>query len=309
MRALQSNLSNPDSSESLQDRDLKPPEDDVVVSGSAGHNPDVVDMEVETSSEAGWSVRDNPIASDESFRADSSDDEVEEGGRGVYDAFAFPRKVSSADGVSPKEIHMETSPIYRKTRSVDNVSALESEKREHLGVSRKETLKGARLVNIFGGSKATNETCSSCGLESEKPSVCRMRVPSRAGKEMEFETGKSICSRSGLPSLLQEDDSKRKRLCSACWGGSEGSMAGESAEEGDIDSLLRTSVDKKGGNWWEQGIGHLLVVRFVKRNWRSFCWYSEIVLGGSLCVVLALPLAMAVAKALSAPRDYTLVPT
>lgn len=95
-----SSLSNPESlNGSLFEQDMKLSQDDVPRSCNA----DAAELDPETSSEAGWSVRDNPIASEESYRSDSSEEEMDHRRKG--DDFPRLRKVSSLDG-SPREIHM-----------------------------------------------------------------------------------------------------------------------------------------------------------------------------------------------------------
>jgi len=93
---------------------MKLSKDDVVRS----INADATELDAETSSEAGWSVRDNPMASEESYSSDSSDEDMDHRSKG--EDFPRLRKVGSVDS-SPREIHM-IIPELKSRRSFDDPS-------------------------------------------------------------------------------------------------------------------------------------------------------------------------------------------
>jgi len=280
----------------------------VVSCGLTPQNSDLVDMDLETSSEAGWSVRDNPIASDESFQAESSDDEeLEERRSGLRESFVNPLKeVTTTDNVSPREIHMVSLNHRKSQQDVDQAAALDFSSLSKGHSSR------ATPSSSSGESDVYCQTCSTCAYNNSQqtPPWCRSRAPNRAVKEFKYEAGKPLSS--GLSSLLHEDEVKKYGLCCSCSAAVEGSVIGNFAEEEEVDSLINTSSAKKQQqNGWHHcgGLGQYSPIQLVTRNWKKVCWYAEVVLGSSLCVVIAIPLAMAIARALNDPRDYQLVPT
>lgn len=287
---------------------MKLSQDNVVSCGLTPQNSDLVDMDLETSSEAGWSVRDNPIASDESFQAESSDDEeLEERRSGLRESFVNPLKeVTTTDDVSPREIHMVSLNRRKSQQDVDQAAALDFSSLSKGHSSR------ATPSSSSGGSDIYCQTCSTCAYNNSQqtPPWCRSRAPNRAVKEFKYEAGKPLSS--GLSSLLHEDEVKKYGLCCSCSAAVEGSVIGNFAEEEEVDSLIDTSSAKKQQqNGWHHcgGLGQYSPIQLVTRNWKKVCWYAEVVLGSSLCVVIAIPLAMAIARALNDPRDYQLVPT
>lgn len=285
---------------------MKLSQDNAVSCGLTPQNSDVVDMDVETSSEAGWSVRDNPIASDESFQAESSEDEeLEERRSGLRESLVNPLKeVTTTDDISPREIHM-VSVNQRKSQDVDQAAAL--------GFSSFSKGHSSRATpsSSSGGSDIYGQTCSTCAYNNSQQTSpwCRSRAPNRAVKELKYEAGKLLSC--GLSSLLHEDEVKNCGLCCSCSAAVEGSVIGNFAEEEEVDSLINTPSAKKQQNGWHHcgGLGQYLPIQLVTRNWKKVCWYAEVVLGSSLCVVIAIPLAMAIARALNNTQDCQLIPT
>jgi hypothetical protein len=99
----------------------------------------------------------------------------------------------------------------------------------------------------------------------------------------------------GLPRFGQHDYT--------CSHGSIATGMGDYLED-EIGSPTEIPVQKF--NW---GQGNAAMIHTLEKMWRKLCWYAEITLGGSLCVVLSLPVALAVVKALTLPQDDALVPT
>lgn len=233
-----SNLSIPESrGSSMLEQDMKLSHDELSPSGMLVNLADA-----ETASETGWSVRDNPIASEESYGAESSDEETDN-----------RRCRHGASESSPREIRM-ISPS-KPLRPID------------------------RGAHPDHSDAEADHPCPSCHVLAEQ--TCRVRTP--AAKDLN--AGKSP---SGLSSLLHENEMNPESpsLCEL----SE-TKCSEACEEADLDS--RRSL-----------------MTTVTHNWKKLCWYTETALGGSLCLVVALPLAMLVAKALNGSGgEYHLVPT
>jgi hypothetical protein len=169
--------------------------------------------DAETASETGWSVRDNPIASEESYRVESSDEEC----------------------CSPREIRM---------------------------ISPSKPLRASDR-----GANPDHEPDHAC------PSKLRVRT------DMDDDAP------SGLSSLLHEDERNPSEPIKC-------------SEPSDQDAASEPPS--------RQG-----AVSRVTRNWKKLCGFTEFALGGSLCVVIALPLAMLIVKALNGSRGEFchLVPT
>ena len=229
---------------SVPEQDMKViSQDDPVLPGRMSTVGDAGELDAETSSDAGWSVRDNPIASEESYRAESLDEEF------GYEA-NFPKPPLNVGSASPREIRM-ISPVSKPARSFE--------------VHEEDD----------------QQTFTSCRLRTPCPAVTSMQPPS------------------GLPSLLHTDDSMKYEdssdLCSSC------ACQSKSVEEKVPDPTKEA----------ERGSEHCLV-RMVSQNWKRICVCTETALGGSLCLVIALPLAMIVAKAVNchgSRSEYHLVPT
>lgn len=311
MLALQTSQPSPNLRDGAWDRGMRLSQDDAVPSSRMmmAHVP-LADMDLETSSETGWSVRDNPIASEESFRAGSSDDECQpydhRSRGGVYEAFAYPRKVTSADGVSPREIHI-VSPFCGKTDNESSSTADDCNGNKHVTSNRR----------VQESDLLSDQThCPTCLVDEPKPRVWTQA--SSAAKDSTSEAGRKPGSdNGGLSNLLHSDELKEIGLfCGDC--GSEASDGGGSVtevelsaddDEEETDSFRKPVAERSRRRWWQRGLTQFLFVRLMKRNWRRWSWYVEVFLGGSLCVALALPLAMVIARAITPPREIYLVPT
>ncbi|OAE28341.1 hypothetical protein AXG93_2490s1320 [Marchantia polymorpha subsp. ruderalis] len=126
VRSLQSTLSSPDSgSGSVGDLDSK----------STGEVVDMADMDLETSSEAGWSVRDNPIASDDSFKTDSDE---EDSGRNVCKKMTAD--LSSDTSASPSDDNHVSDACERLTDSVLGLAS------ELTSVNKSSSIKDGRVI-------------------------------------------------------------------------------------------------------------------------------------------------------------------
>lgn len=119
------------------------------------NDADAAKLDAESSSKAGWSVRDNPIASEGSYRSNTSDQEFDEWHKA--DDFPRLRKLGSID-VSPRDIHM-ISPDAKVSQSVDDGATLNPTGRDcnpgvvhnpdrvcHAYVSAKQNIKSCTLL-------------------------------------------------------------------------------------------------------------------------------------------------------------------
>ncbi|KAG0565249.1 hypothetical protein KC19_8G176200 [Ceratodon purpureus] len=253
-----SSLSNPESLKgSLFEQDMKLSQDDLLRS----MNADGAEMDLETSSEAGWSVRDNPIASEESYRSDSSDEEMNH--RRYGDDFPRLRKVGSLDS-SPREIHM-IIPEPKTSRSFNDGATLDP---------------SGRARNPEAADDVAEHLCS-CVSGDRTFSISRTK------------------SGGGLSNLLHKDEIKRDGVCSAC----ACKLCVNDSSEHCRDTLGESKPDSPA----PKEIRGFQPIRMV---WRRLRWCTEAALGGSLFLVLALPLAMVLGKALNGSREYEgLLPT
>lgn len=193
-----------------------------------------VDMDVEASSEAGWSVRDNPMASDESFKSDTSDEELE-------DRFKLPLTEPTQSNASERDIHMLSQSESRLAEPEETKTHLEQ-------LNTTDILQSTLLKSNEHRLVSTLEDSKGC-LDSSTFKDCYMQAAS-----------------------------------------------------------LHT---ERRWSWWDsEGLrARYMLVRLMSRKWKTnLCWYGEIILGGTLCVVLTLPVAMALAKALNSTPEH-LVPT
>jgi len=266
MRALQSlNSCNPDSKRVSLSEDVALCQHDAAVLS-------VVDMDVEASSEAGWSVRDNPIASDESFQADTSDEELE-------DRPKLPSEGAQLQIFLPsdsRDIHM-LSPTEEARPHQQNASESNFTPRQPHKCMKYDII------------------CST--ISSDVHRSTSSEGPSHSSV-VEDEGGAHIFSG------LAKDEVKKSGLRCDCLAMSEGFIS--TRESLDKDCYRRQkSSERNRQTWWDS---RFMLVRLLSRNWKHLCWYGEIILGGTLCVVLTLPLAMALAKALNSTPEH-LVPT
>lgn len=262
--------------------------------------PRMVDMDVETSSEAGWSVRDNPIASDESFQSESSDEEELEGRLKLLSEDTELQNILSTDSRSPRDIHM-LSPVCRESRLVDIEEA-----RPHQENTYDSTLDCFPTSNVNSPIAPQADDCIKCDnicstfssdIHRSISSEVRTFIPSVDDSDID-----SLEHVSGVPAESQlQNEVRESGLCCNCQASSEGYTLMECCR-------LKSSA-KTPKRWWKsRELGRYMLLQLVSRNWNNLCWYGEILLVGTLSVVLTLPLAMALAKALTSAPDY-LVPT
>ncbi|KAG0600652.1 hypothetical protein M758_11G050900 [Ceratodon purpureus] len=173
-----SNLSIPETRGSpMLEQVMKLSQDDPLVPGMISTTTDGGVLDAETSSEAGWSVRDNPIASEESYRAESSDDEFD--GRGAYES-NYPKPSFNVGSASPRDIGMISPPSktacsFDKAATIDPISLVDSHEADE-----------------------GDQPCPSCILAEQTFTSCRMRTPCQAVKSMQPSTG--------LSSLLHQNE-------------------------------------------------------------------------------------------------------
>lgn len=269
-----SNLSIPEpGGSSILEHDMKVSQYDSLFPGTMSTR-EAGELNAETLTKAGWSVRDNPIASEEFYRAESLDEEFEVR-RGTYE-LTFLKPSLNVNSASPREIHM-ISPAAKTALFLDDGT----------------TLDPMSCGDSHEGDEG-DHPCAACVLAEQTFTSCRMRNPCPGVKSMQ--------SPSGLSSLLHEEETKCElsTLCSTCACELCESKSGNAVEEKTSDCTSSSNeVD-----WSERGLR-----RIVSQNWKKICCFTESALGGSLCLVIALPLAMILVKALNGSRDSHLVPT
>ncbi|KAG0630784.1 hypothetical protein M758_1G203300 [Ceratodon purpureus] len=288
MHALQFlNSSNPDSQWISLNQDIASCQDD-----------GTVDMDVETSSEAGWSVIDNPIASDESFHAGSSDEELEDRLKLPPDD-SLLQNILSTNCISPRDIHMlppvchESLPVHGEEAKLPQedtydftLECVPSNITTPISTQAHDCIRCDNTYSIF-----------SADIHRSISSELRTRVQIVEGSDSG--AVKHICN--GPADAQPEDEVEKNELRCNCQDSSDGYSR--------VECCKLKSSEQNPQRWWDsRSIGRFMLVRLVARDWRNLCWYGEILLGGTLCVVLTLPLAMALAKALTSPQDH-LVPT
>lgn len=275
-----------------------------------------LEMDFETSSDAGWSVRENPLASDESFHSgESSEEDPDRKSRGLYKTTSFPSKVASAD----RNIYKTSFTLHRKAWSVDGGLLHEGvqnrgvhfRNRDDIGTWRMSP-KSIRSVRSFSGVGVSDEICSATGAEPKKLFLEfeAADCPAAEARALEDEdrNGGST-SQTKLSSFSTKDESMITQQCCACNKIVIKAPVTRESTDNDENQLPETSPPaEKAKGWWDHRLGHHFVSRFIK-NWTKVRWYGEMVFVGSLCIVVALPLAMIVTKALSTSRDLSLVPT
>lgn len=247
-----SSLSNPESARgSLLEQDMKLSQDDLVRS----INADATELDAETSSEAGWSVRDNPMASEESYPSDSSDEDMDHRSQG--EDFPRLRKVGSVDS-SPREIHMIISEP-KSRRSFDDPSG-------------------------------------------------RTRKPEQAN-----DIDHIYPCANGISNLLHKDEMIQDKVCPNC--ACQHCESNATGRYQDAAGESGSPPAKEMQNQGDQGLRRFSPFRMVTRHWRTLRWCAEAALGGSLFLVLAAAVSVAVpavfvGKALNGSREYeSLVPT
>lgn len=296
-KLLYLNSSNTDSRRVSLDQEVVQCEDGV---------PDVVDMDVETSSEAGWSVRDNPIASDESFQAGISDeDEDEDRQKQPAEVIRQPQNFLSSDCNGSRDIHM-LSPVYREARSTNCTEG---------GFHQEKTTDSTfQCISNFPSSTSTEagycrnfyEDWFTCNSDSQR--IMSSETLASCSPVFKYSNVDSFgYISSELVDVQHDDKVERIGPYSNFLAVGEGTTAVES--HGRECYRLESSGRNPRSIFDSLDLGQYVIPRAsLAKTWRKFCWYGEIVLGGTLCLVVTLPLAMALAKTVTSPSNY-LVPT
>ncbi|KAG0558401.1 hypothetical protein KC19_10G025600 [Ceratodon purpureus] len=252
------------------------------------------DMDVESSSDSGWSVRDNPIASDESVTEDS-EEEMEERHTEIYETFALPRKVQSVAGLTPrrKAVSPPREQVKFLDRDDDSDHSRNPESVEH------GSLEGSILPHQISKLPGTPErspragiACTSCSESQRKRS---------AMKAQEWDLGMNVNRAAGDHLIGTRRSMLFEQEAEASSDTSQGSKS--SANDPADDAVWAGEGEPQG--WWS----NLSLVRSAKNSCSRISSIAEAVLGGSLCVVIAVPVTMVLARVLHTPQDYFLVPT
>jgi len=244
------------------------------------------DMDVESSSDSGWSVRDNPIASDESATAESSEEEIEERHTEMYETFARPRKVHNIAGVAPGEkiVSPQVKFLNRGNASGHSISP----ENDELGSLTVEDTAPCHQSPKPLGTPDAHLACSSC-TESQRERS--------AMKAQEWDLGMDV----NRAADYQRIGARRSMSFEQVETLSDISQGSKAYTIDSIDEAVWVNEDEPG---WGTSL-----VRSAKNSCSRISSIAEAVLGGSLCVVIAVPLTMLLARVLQSPQDLFLVPT
>lgn len=238
------------------------------------------DMEVESSSDSGWSVRDNPIASDESTAAESSPQNMETHDE-IHDGLALPRKIQNVAGVTPtsRAISPPTheSEIVNTSQTVQQGSLEIDDAAVHLHTSRPC---GALVVV-----PEADKVCTPCPESKHKRPALKSRE-----RGLKLEVDRTTDDRSNEQEMINST--------------SIFSQAGESCVDVPVCEKA-VWVDDVSAKLWS----NISLLNSAKRGCSKIMSIAEVVLKGSLCVVVAVPISLALATVLQTPTDYYLVPT
>lgn len=294
-----SSLSAPDLRGSLHEYDMKFSQSDAISSvRMLSNNANASELDGEASSETGWSVRDNPIASEDSYRVESSDEETTGLRREPCGSFPRLRELAwAADRCSPREIHMvfpasETPNAVEDGASLDHMNRLNS---------------SDQTCTPMTDDDAETESTPSAASGRQSFSSCKLRVSAQATEDMGSDTN--------LSSDLDHEDQKKPQPYEGKLGGHYNNGAAAAAMEEDEDEefmcrnnpAMETAAEQRRS--YEKD-GSCCVIKAVTHNWKRLCSHAESVLGGSLCFAVALPLAIMACRTLNGTRDlHHLVPT
>lgn len=237
------------------------------------------DMDVESSSDSGWSVRDNPIASDESATEESSEEEKEERHSNVSRTFTRSRKGQSVAGAT-----QAVSPPLQEVKFLDRGNTSDHSKSPENGQLGSLTVEDTGPCHQSPkppGTPDANIACSSCTESQRKRS---------AMKAQEWDLGLDV-------SRAADDQRLGARRSMSFETLSDISQGTKSYTNGSIDEAVWVNEGEPG--WCTS----------LVRSARKVTSIAEAVLGGSLCVVIAVPLTMLLARVLQSPQDPFLVPT
>ena len=254
------------------------------------------DMDVDSSSDSGWSVRDNPIASDESV-TEYSEEEMEQRHTEFHETLARPRKVQSVAGSTPRRKYV--SPPRQEMKFLDPGNDADhskiSENDQH-GSLEVESSTLSHQTPIPPGtpprSPSADIACTSCTESQRKRS---------AMKAQEWDQGMDVNSSVDDRSV----GTRRSMLFEQDAGSSMDTRHGSISSANDATEDAIWVGESEPRRWWS----HSSLVRSAKTSCLKITSIAEAVLGGSLCVVIAVPVTMVLVRMLQTPQDYLLVPT
>lgn len=243
------------------------------------------DMDVESSSDSGWSVRDNPIASDDSATEECSKEEMKEKHTELRETFTRPRKVQRA-GVAPgkKTISPQVKLLDRGNKSDRSESSVNDE----LGGSTVEDATPCYQSPKPLRTPDAVVTCLSCTESQRRRS---------AMKAQEWDLGLDV----NRAAADQGIGARRSMLFDQSRTSSDISHGSKAYTNDSIDDTVWSDEDEPG--WCTS------LVRSVKDSCSRISSVTETVLRGSLCVVIAVPLTMLLARVWLSPQDSFLMPT
>lgn len=254
------------------------------------------DMDVESSSDSGWSVRDNPVASDESV-TEESEEEMEERHTEIHETFALPRKLQSVGGLPSRRNAVSPPRQQRKFLDLDDDSdhSKVPENVEYGSPEMEASTLTHQTPNPLGTparSPGSDSACTSCTESQRKRS---------AMKAQEWDLGMDVNSTADH----HRPGTRRSVLFAQEPEASTDTSQGSKASVNDPTDAAVCATEDEPRGWWSNSS----LVRSAKTSCSRITPVAEAVLGGSLCLVIAVPVTMVLARLLQTPQDYFLVPT
>ncbi len=304
VQSLQSDLGSPLSDSNVIDQDSQPHEG---VRGWIGRLSGDADMDLETSSNEGWSVMDNPIASEENC----SEVEIERRQTSIHKAFNSSGKLSFVEGSSPQVVSpMPAVPC--KTYSLDSGLDYARQQKHEPGSCKGDDIGTNRLtpksLRRFREKIAADQhTCASC--TELRNSDVGMGIVRNSDDIISNVTTMAV-------PRSKEDEQGVGECCSTFGRASAASVMGlvtkfdEGSREQEGVSTLINLTETEKEDWWNERLHQSAIVGSARKHiMRKLSHYSEIFLSGCLVLILALLAAMVVARTLGTPADYYPVPT
>jgi hypothetical protein len=251
------------------------------------------DMDLDSSSEKDWSMHENSLHADQSLQAeDSIELELDETPRGGVEAVAFCERSHLVDDSSQK------APICQK--SLDScldhlttpVSDYQSSQKGYIGAYTHTP----DLPQTNSRESEVLEFACSSGMKVQSQSTSFGQEQGGMGIIKNSEDGKPGSPMTVMRSLPFEKASGRAREVYCC------------SQESEPLAMGSVSKSDKGT---QEGTPALREIneRSLVHDYLKLSWFVEIVLGGSVCLILALALAMTLMPVFDTNPDNSLLPT
>ncbi len=293
MHSLQSDLSSPHLEGSVSDQDDESVTNEGEFADLAGLTGEA-DMDLDSSSERDWSMHENSLHADQSIQAeDSIELELDETPtRGGVEAVAFCERAHLVDDSSQK------APICQK--SLDScldqlttpVSDYQSSQKGYIGACTHTP----DLPQTTSRESEVLEFACSSGMKVQSQNTSFGQEQGGMGIIRNSEDGKPGSPMTVMRSLPFEQALGRAREVYCC------------SQESEPLAMGSISKSDKGT---QEGTSALREIneRSLVHDYLKLSWFVEIVLGGSVCLILALALAMTLMPVFDTDPDNSLLPT